>query len=175
MKRTLDRFLKIQNYHYFIFIFFLVAINSNLYAQSFIEKIGGVKTDFVFSTDSVDLQIVEQAIIIRGFSDFNTSKNTQNSYGYAFGYGLQSYHLEFISTSEVKTIEKFKKKATNAYYDIKLYDENNMLIQNFIVLYRHSKEINKTVEISSYSINLNQIPIIIFNRVKRIDIVLILV
>ena len=159
----------------FLFVLLILSLTcSNINAQSIIEKLDGVKTDFVFTTDSIEIQIIDQAIIQRGFFDYNVRTNSSSSYGHAYGFGLQAYHLEFITTSDLKTFEKFKKKAVKAIYDIKLYDENDTLLLNFKVAYSKSKASNKTSGITSYSINLLQIPIIIFDKVKTIDVTLIL-
>ena len=173
MIRIFDKFLKMKTLFFFVIII-LGLTCSNLFAQSLIEKLGGLKTDFVFTTDSIELQIVDQAIIQRGFSDFNVRTNSSNSYGHAYGYGLQTFHLEFITTSDLKTFERFKKKPDKAIYDIKLYDENDTLLLNFGVLFSKSKASIKTSGMTSYSLNLIQVPLILFDRVKKIDITLIL-
>ena len=165
MKRLIPKFL--------FFIFLLISTSSSIYAQSLIEKLGGVKTDFIFTSNSTDIKVIDQAIILRGFSNYNIQTNSSNSYGHAYGFGLQTFYLEFITTSELKIFEKFKKKASRAIYDIKLYDKNDTLILNFGVLYSKSKPSIKTSGITSYSINLIQIPLIIFDRVKTIDVTLI--
>lgn len=166
MKKTLAKF--------FIIIFVLVSTYTNISAQSIIEKLGGVKTDFVFTTNSVELKIVDQAIIQRGFYDYKTKISSSSSYGHAYGYGLQAYYLEFITSSDLKTFEKYKRKANKAVYDIKLYDKNDTLLLNFSVLYRNSKATAKISGLRSYSINLIQVPLIIFDHVKKIDVTLIL-
>ncbi len=173
MIRIFDNFFKTRTLFFFLIII-LGSICPNIYAQSLIEKLGGVKTDFVFATDSIELHIVDQAIIQRGFSDFNVRTNSSNSYGHAYGYGLQTFHLEFITTSDLKTYEKFKNKPDKAIYDIKLYDENDTLLLNFGVLFGKSKATTKISGMISYSINLIQVPLILFDRVKKIDITLIL-
>lgn len=146
------------------------------------ENLGGVNTNFEFSSDSVELTIIDQAIIQRGFYAFNfdKDKSVSNSnanaygYGYGYGYGLQTFHLEFITTSEIKQVIAYETKPVEAKYSIKLYDDKNILLVNFEVLYRDSKATPQTSGISSYSINLNRIPIILFNKTKRIDITIIL-
>ncbi len=173
MKKRFNNFL-IINPKFLLISFMLTSTYSNMYAQSLIKELGGVKTDFVFTTNSTKLEVVDQAIIQRGFFDFNSRTNSSNSTGYAYGYGLQAYHLEFVTISDLITFEKYKKKATKATYNINLYNENDTLLLNFGVLYSKSKATIKTAGLTSYSINLIQVPIIIFDRVKRIDITLII-
>lgn len=161
-----------------IVLFLLVASSSYLYSQSFIEKIGGVSTNFLFSSDSIDLQIIDQAIIQRGYSNFSVDedKSVSNSYAnaYGYGYGLQTFHLEFITTSEIKQIVAYETKPIQAKYNIKLYDDKNTMILEFEVLYRESKATSKLSGMTSYSINLYRIPMILFDKTKKIDITIIL-
>ena len=69
--------------------------------------------------------------------------------------------------------EEYKNKPRKAIYDIKLYDENDTLLLNFGALFTKSKATIKTSGMTSYSINLSRVPIILFDRVKKIDITLI--
>lgn len=142
------------------------------------ENLGGVNTNFEFSSDSVELTIIDQALIQRGFYDFKFDEDKSVTYSYAnaygYGYGLQTFHLEFITTSEIKQVIAYETKPIQAKYNIKLYDDKNILMVNFEVLYRESKTTSQTSGMSSYSINLNRIPVILFNKTKRIDITIIL-
>jgi hypothetical protein len=165
--------------HFIPIVFFLfLASTAQSYSQSFIEKIGGVSTNFEFSSDSVDLPIIDQAIIQRGYFDFrfDNDKSVKNAYAsaYGYGYGLQTFHLEFITTSEIKQIVAYKTKQIQAKYNIKLYDDKNTMILEFEVFYQESKVTPKLSGMSSYSINLYRIPMIIFDKTKRIDITIIL-
>lgn len=178
MKEKIEKSFK-YNLQFIILVFFLlVTSKSHLYSQSIIEKIGGVTTNFEFSSDSVDLRIIDQAIIQRGYFDFkfDQDKSVINSYAnaYGYGFGLQTFHLEFITTSEIKQIVAYETKPIQAKYNIKLYDDKNTIIVEFEVLYRESKATPKISGMSSYSINLNRIPIILFNKTKKIDITIIL-
>jgi hypothetical protein len=165
--------------HFIAIVFFLfAATTSHLYSQSLIEKIGGVSTSFEFSSDSVDLPIIDQAIIQRGYFDFSfdRDKSVINSYAsaYGYGYGLQTFHLEFITTSDIKQIVAYDTKPVQAKYNIKLYDDKNTMILEFEVLYQESKATPKLSGMTSYSINLYRIPMILFNKTKKIDITIIL-
>lgn len=178
MKQKIANPLKYAAQFVVIVFFLLIASASYLYSQSFIEKIGGVSTHFEFSSDSVNLSVIDQAIIQRGYFDFNfdQDKSVNNSYAsaYSYGYGLQTFHLEFITTSEIKQIVAYKTKPIQAKYNIKLYDDKNTKILEFEVLYRESKVTPKLSGMTSYSINLYRIPMILFDKTKKIDITIIL-
>lgn len=84
----------------------LVAFIPNLYSQSLIENLGGVKTNFIITTDSVEMTILEQVIIKRGVRNYKARIFDDGGYGY--GYGLQTFHLELIT--KVEFVEKYRRE-----------------------------------------------------------------
>ena len=72
---------------------FLVSIKISS-AQSLIEHLGGHHTSFEFYYGDLELNVIDQAILLRGVSESKMSDGIDAAFG--FGYGLQTYHLEFL-------------------------------------------------------------------------------
>jgi len=158
-----------SNFRIYLILFIALLTNSNgIFAQSLIDKLGGVTTEFTFTSLSTKLPVSSQSIIKRGHYDSKSYTGSEEAS--AYGYGLQTYHLEIISSDEV--VEKYKdKKGRRKYYEMTLLDENNntIMIVNFynddVRIYKHEKDI------ISYSFNLYDVPLILFDKTKKIDIV----
>lgn len=149
------------------FIAFMITVNlisfeSN--AQSLTEKLGGVKTDFVFISDSLEMDIVDQAILKRGVRKYDSYSDG------AYGYGFQTFHLEFITTSKIKEIY-FNERRKWAHYKIDLIAENDSFLYS---INKYSSDDVRMVSgedsLHAYSIDLYQIPIIILDKTEKIRI-----
>jgi hypothetical protein len=136
-------------------------------AQSLIEKLGGIRTDFEIRSISTDVPVLSQAIVKRGMHRSRYHNGLDEAYGYA--YGVQTYYLEFSTNSKLH--ERYvSKKGRWTYYEVKLYDNSGKLIME-------KKIDNHMVAISSngddlrtYSLNLKEIPLILLDQTKKITI-----
>lgn len=151
-----------------ILIIMLIAISPNLHAQSLIERLGGVKTDFQFTTDSLEMPIIDQVIIKRGVSDYNY--NDVGDSGYGYGYGLQTLHLEFITKSAIIERQRSDKRERNSLYEIKLMDKKGALLLIRKLKLRELLKVSNGDDLFTYSINLKKIPMVLLNKTKTINI-----
>ena len=163
IKRTSSYFIA------FMIIVNLISFNSN--SQSLTEKLGGVKTDFVFISDSIEMDIIDQIILKRGVKDSNTSYGSYSdgAYGYGYGYGFETFHLEFITTSKIKEIKFYERKKWT-HYKIDLMAENDSLLYSFK---KYPSDVVKVLNgdsLQTYSINLYKVPMIFLDRTKKIRI-----
>lgn len=151
-----------------VLIVILTAISPGLRAQSLIEGLGGVKTNFRFTMDSGEMPIIEQAILKRGVSDYNYNDTGDSGYGY--GYGLQTFHLEFITKSAMNEKYRSKNRMKRKFYEIKLLDETNTLLLIIKMKLREVVKVSNGDDLFTYSINLKKIPMVLLDRAKIINI-----
>lgn len=146
----------------------LVAFIPDLYSQSLIEDLGGVKTNFIITTDSVEMTILEQAIIKRGVRNYKARIFDDGGYGY--GYGLQTFHLELITKAEF--VEKYRreKRSYQKYYTIKLFDKKDTLLLNKEIELSELKKFSNGDDLFIYSLDLRRIPIILLDKTTTINI-----
>ena len=145
----------------FLIIVNLISFESN--AQSLTEKLGGVKTDFIFISDSAEMNIVDQAILKRGFSNYGSYSDG------AYGYGFQTFYLEFMTTSKIK--ERYSKnRKLITHYKIDFLTKNDSLLSSFTLYSSGVIKISSRENLQTYSINLYKIPIILLERTKKIRI-----
>ncbi len=149
----------------------LVFFNANLSAQSLLEQSGGVKTDFVFIQAGDTIPVTDQILIQRGYSvsssDYKRDEN--NAYGYASAYGLQAYCIEFITTTDFKTLGVYDKKRLN--YLVKMISKDGTVLFSR-ELYRNHFTFFTTGEngIQLVSFNLKGLPIIMLDQTQTISI-----
>ncbi|MEL7220637.1 MAG: hypothetical protein AAGJ93_04910 [Bacteroidota bacterium] len=150
-----------------------------LQAQSITESIGGVNTKFIIKSDSVLLNDSQQLIIKRGAYDFsrelNAPANTTLNVGY--GYGYESYHLEFTSQQEILTVIQSQRKQArrDEYFLIQLLDQSGVSYRNIELNATEVESISGARSVRdklyAYSINLNQIPLVVLNDIAEINII----
>lgn len=112
-----------------ILIISIQLIFLNLNSQDLIESLGGVKTIFQFTSDTVDLQVHDQCILLRATSE--NKEDTYNGTGWAYGY--QSYHLEFVTQRKLTTrLQKLKfGQMPHQKIELVLYDSNNKVLKKY--------------------------------------------
>lgn len=153
---------------FIVLISILISTIPSLYSQSLIENLGGVKTDFQFTTDSVEIPIIEQAILRRGVSKYNSGIVSDGGYGY--GYGLQTFHLEFITEAKITERYRSGKRSNRKHYEIKLWDENDSLLLHIGIQLSELRKVSNGKNLYTYSINLNRIPIVLLDKTQKINI-----
>jgi hypothetical protein len=143
-----------------------------LVAQNLSESLGGTKTNFQIVSDTVDLQVSNQIIILR--AEGKHYANFIDSFGY--GYGYQSFHLEFIAKKNIKA-EAFKfvrgqdnkDKLELIFYD----SENNVLALKSVPIESVDILSNSTTSdgLFFYSLDLIEIPIILLEKTCKINMI----
>ncbi|MDR2920089.1 MAG: hypothetical protein LBV72_12075 [Tannerella sp.] len=148
-----------------IFLTLIVTISSQLYAQELFESLGGVKTKFKIYSNMVDLEVKTQFII----------KDAEKSYGSyqdgTYGYGYESYHLEFVTNRKLATITQNRSSVFTLQFTF--YDSNDKILAEE-TSFRSDNRISDTGKdgLWFYSIDLIDIPISLLNHTAKIDIVL---
>jgi hypothetical protein len=151
--------------HLLIVMLFAFIGVSQSNAQSLTEKLGGTRTDFIITSDTAVFEVFDQILIKRGKSKVGTV------YDGGYGYGYQTYHLEFISRDKIKKIRKRGEK--NDFHVMELIDQNGGVIakiyprlEDVIMVSNREKPFLYT-----YMINLEEVPLILLEKTKRINIV----
>jgi hypothetical protein len=134
-------------------------ICSILGAQSLSESLGGIKTNFLIFSDSIDLQVKDQIIIAK--SD---------------NYGYQSFHLEFITVEPVKVV--FKKPKLNESIETTLlmvfFDSDGKELTSVSIPKALAKEwYSSSISRSPfyYSIDLIDVPNVLLDKTKMLSMV----
>ncbi len=160
--------MKIFNRYLLVIIPFVVFNCFGLNGQSLLEKMGGIETDFIITSGSEVLKVDKQLLIRRAVSDYQI----ETLYDAGFGYGYMSFHLEFIAPQEVLKRNSFQKERKE-YYLLGFFDkEGNLLVRKRL----DSSDVKlisnaKQPAIFAYSINLKGVPLVLFDKVQKIDLV----
>ena len=149
-----------------IFVLILFTITPKSFSQSLTERLGGIKTNFTIFIESVEMNIVDQVIIKRGLSDSHSSTNYE--YGYAYGYGLQTFRLEFIAKVTPLEREKLKNRKKLDYYEMRFLDEGGKVLMSTKLYLSGIIQSSNGEDLITYSINLQNWPLIILDRTKTI-------
>lgn len=140
----------------------LIFSSTTLHSQTLTEKIGGIKTNFEIVSDTSKLTIIDQTIFKRGLSDFKADYNG------GYGYGLQTYRLEFITNDKFNTIGRYEN--SKFIYKLKLIGaDNSILLQTNLNRNRIIKFSNGE-DLSTISVNLQSLPLIVLDKTERIKI-----
>jgi hypothetical protein len=144
---------------------FIFQINC---AQSISESLGGIKTKFEIFSDTIDLKVTDQIVILA--AERRSYINADDQAGW--GYGYQSVHFEFITKKklmEIPTVGKNKNK-----YKLTFSDQDNVILESILIPeYSVDMRINPNISNSSvfYSIDLIDTPVLILDKTKKIDII----
>lgn len=155
----------------FLFLIILLTVGiSN--AQTLGESLGGVKTNFQIFSDTADLKITNQMIIKR--AEKKASKYLSNESAYGYGFGYQSFHLEFV-TRESYVLEKVdQNRAYTDKIELTFYDSNDIALAthtlNFSIV-DLSYNIQSDEIQFFYSIDLIGIPIVLLDQTAKINFV----
>lgn len=147
----------------------MFAVNL-LVAQNLKESLGGVQTNFKIVSDTVDLNVSDQIIILKA----EKKHQTDAVFSYAWGYGYQSFHLEFITKESLK-VETFKYKAgrdNESKLELTFYDPDNNLIASASIPFDDVDVYNNPSTVgnaSFYSIDLIDIPLVLLDKTAKID------
>ena len=151
----------------FIFVLALqLSVLLTLSAQSISESLGGIKTNFELSSVNTALEVTDQIIVL-------TAERLSyiNAVGEAgWGYGYQSFHFEFITQKEIKEIQGDRNNRFK--YRLTLIDHENVILfttnlPNNSVKKYHNPDIADSKFF--YSIDLIDIPVLLLDKTKRID------
>ena len=140
-----------------------------LSAQNIKESLGGVKTNFQIFSDTIDLKVSDQIIILRA----EKKTHEDASFGTGWGYGYQSYHLEFITKKNI-TIKNYRFRAgrdNENKLELMFYDSNNNNLASISIPFDYVDLFNNSSIINSpffYSIDLIDVPIVLLDKTNKI-------
>lgn len=147
---------------------YLFSVNI-LGAQNLKESLGGIKTNFLIYSDTVDLKVSDQMIILRA----ERKSASDSNFGTGWGYGYQSFHLEFITKKNI-IIENYKFRTgrdNGTKLELIFYDSNNSVLATSSIPYYDIDLYNNSSIIDSpffYSIDLIDIPIVLLDKTVKI-------
>lgn len=149
-----------------------LLLSNFLQAQSLSEKLGGVKTDYIITSHGVELEITNQLIVKRAERFYDWGGHNDGAYGY--GYGYESFHLEFtVKSGEIDLPESGSLFKSEKLLVLDFYDEDGNLLgtrkRSLQDVYFISNNTTHD-KLMHYSINLIWIPLPILDEAKRIDI-----
>ncbi len=153
---------------FFLLVILFSFVASPAFSQSLIEKLGGVKTEFVFVSDSKELPIFSQAIIQRGVYDMHHSSLSDKAYGW--GYGMQAYRLEFLTKAKLAELPIIKRRLKRKYYSLSLVDGNNTTLLTHKIYVADMIVSTNDAGLTTYSINMNKIPMVVLDKTHTIHI-----
>ena len=138
-----------------------------LTAQSLSESLGGTKTNFRIYSGPTELITSDQIIILRA------EKDTYSDLYAGWGYGYRSFHLEFISN---KNIVELQSDVKSERYKMKLtfYDSDNKILTMVTLPSHYLNEYSNSSSEDAlfiYSLDLIDIPVVILDKTKKIDII----
>lgn len=149
----------------------LFVVNA-LEAQNLKESLGGIKTNFKIVSDTVDLRVSDQIIILR--AEKKSSENS--SFGTGWGYGYQSFHLEFIAKKEIK-VETFKFKPgrdNESKLELTFYNSENSILASLSVPFDQVDALSNPTtsdRLFFYSIDLINIPVVLLEKTYKINMI----
>jgi hypothetical protein len=159
--------------HKIILLISLHIFSANIIgAQNLEESLGGTKTNFQIYSDTVNLKVSDQIIIKRAEKQTYSDSN----FGTGWGYGYQSFHLEFITNKNIK-IENYKYKAgrdNETKLELIFYDSNNRILATSSLPYYYVDLYNNpsiTDSVFFYSIDLIDIPIVLLDKTAKIGMI----
>ena len=154
---------------FIVLLILTIPFTYNIVAQSISESLGGVHTNFQIFSDSVDLNVSDQIIILRA------EKGTYSGPNAGFGYGYRSYHLEFITYKPL--FSNYSKYNDSRILKLIFYDEKNRELATRIrpiadLMQVYNEAYNPALMDFPifYSIDLISIPIVLLDKTRKINI-----
>jgi len=151
-------------------IAFLIILHGQLNAQNISSALGCIKTDFQFYSDTIDLDVTSQFILKNAgiFKESRSSEYTGGGWGYGYGGGYESYHLEFITDKDLSTRVN---KSVNYKYEISFVDSINVILATITfdddkVLHYSNRLIKNPPNF--YSFDLINTPVSVLDRTRKI-------
>lgn len=151
-----------------LFVLFASLITLELSGQSLIEKLGGVKTDFIISSIENNLEIEAQYILRKGTSETGRLQLADEG---SYGYGYSPFYFEFMTKDNIQI--RNKRGRNQEYFSVEFYDAQDQILAQ----YRwdlESIDIVTTKQEPSYkiySLNLEGVPMLVLEKTRRINLI----
>jgi hypothetical protein len=154
-----------------ITILFLTSWN---FAQTMNENLGAVSCEFTFLTIGDTMNTTKQHLILRTEKKSEYTGNHHGSYGSGLAYS--EWYLEFISTTSIRDRQKYikeKLRCRRKYYVVFRDVNSAILLTNYVKKDAIKNWIGGSIgePVNIYSLDLLNIPLVILEDVKFIDVV----
>jgi hypothetical protein len=145
---------------------------SILGAQNISESLGAIKTNFRIYSDTIDLKVSDQIIILRAEKQTYSDSN----FGTGWGYGYRSFHLEFI-TKKILKVENYHFRVgrdNENKLQLIFYDSNSSVLATISVPFNYVDLYNNSSITDSpffYSIDLIDVPVVLLDKTAKINMI----
>ena len=154
----------------YVFLFSsFICIHFVVSSQSYSEQLGGLTTDFSFSSGSKKLDIRSQFLIKSAGYVVDHNLNSEGSY--ELGGGYESLHLEFMTNTP---LEQDLIRRTKYTHKLEFYDVNDILLTRVYFIQSRAAVHANVYNHSSptfYSFDLVTIPVTILDFTHRINVI----
>jgi hypothetical protein len=154
----------------YLFLFSsILFIHFVVFCQSYSQQLGGLPTDFSFSSGSKNLDIRSQFLIKSAGYVVDHNLNSEGSY--ELGGGYESLHLEFMTNT---SLEQDLIRRTNYTHRLEFFDVNdNLLTRVYFIQSRAAvhTNVNNYGSPTFYSFDLVTIPVTILDFTHRINVI----
>ncbi|OAV45142.1 hypothetical protein [Lewinella sp. 4G2] len=145
-------------------LLFFFSLSTMLSAQPLSQQLGGIKTDFTIYFQSQQVEVLDQVVIKRGLSNYQYETDGILEHAYGFGYGLQTYRLEVMSPVDFEIEERRRK----SHYRLVFFGEDGTKLLSRYLSRSHLFVLKG--DVNFYSINLEDIPMLLLDNTASIDI-----
>jgi hypothetical protein len=172
---TLDKILSANFKCKFFMIRFVFLFSSIFFihfvvlCQSYSQQLGGLPTDFLFSSGSKKLDIRSQFLIKS--AGYHLDYNLNSEVSYELGGGYESLHLEFMTNTQ---LEQDLIRRTNYTHRLEFYDVNDILLTRVYFIGSRAAvhaNLNNHTSPTFYSFDLVTIPVSILDFTHRINVI----
>lgn len=162
--------MKTNTLLFVVFILFSFAGNT----QTLSEQLGAVQTDFIITSDSVDLTVTSQQIVKRAENE--TYINSSHDTGEGYGYGYETFHFEFVASENLQVKPFYGRLGQDRRnrIELKFYNSSNELLTSITLDYRTLNQYSNNDSGTSstfYSIDIKDVPLVLLDETSTIDIV----
>ena len=170
--------MKINSYAYttqkLLFLFIgLFSLTTSAQNLSLTEQLDGAETQYEMVWEANELNIIDQGIYKRGLSRWRTDGGLATKYGWGYGYGLETFRLEFMTNDQVETIDVGDKRARKNTYEITLFDSDNTPLLKKGISQRDIVKYTNGGDLITVSVNLQTLPLIVLNKTRSINIAIV--
>ncbi|MBB3187823.1 hypothetical protein [Microbacter margulisiae] len=155
-----------------IFVTIQLLLLNGVSAQNLSDSLGGIKTHFQLYSDTINLQPGEQFMLLRAEKKYTADP----TFGYGWGYGYRSYHLEFTTNKNI-VVETFKYHVgynNDPKLVLSFYDVSGLLLSSLTFPFDRVSVCHNFSSTGSpffYSIDLIEIPISLLDHTAKIGII----
>lgn len=155
-----------------ILVVIQLFVFSGIGAQNLGKLLGGINTNFQIYSDTIDLKVSDQLIILKAEKKTHEDSN----FGTGWAYGYQSFHLEFITSRDIR-VQKYPYKSTRSNeprLDLVFTDSSNNILATKSIPFEYVDVFNNASIVYSpffYSIDLIDIPIVLLDKTVKINMI----